>query len=26
VNAVRDGLFGQERPVGREQNRPVEAY
>jgi NitT/TauT family transport system ATP-binding protein len=26
VNAVRDGLFGQERPVGGEQNRPVEAY
>jgi NitT/TauT family transport system ATP-binding protein len=26
VNAVRDGLFGQERPVAREQNRPVEAY
>jgi NitT/TauT family transport system ATP-binding protein len=26
VNAVRDGLFGQERPVGGEQNRPIEAY
>jgi NitT/TauT family transport system ATP-binding protein len=26
VNAVRDGLFGHDRPVGREQNRPVEAY
>jgi NitT/TauT family transport system ATP-binding protein len=26
VNAVRDGLFGQERPAGGEQNRPVEAY